>query len=94
MSKIKFNAFVNIISFIDFILVLISSAALYFLPQGFQGGRNPNYLTANFLGGSRHFWEDLHNWSGWTMLALIFIHLLLHLNWLKYLPGIFKKNNN
>ena len=94
MLKIKFNAIINIISFIDFLLVHISSIALYVLPQGYQGGRNPNYLTAEFFGGSRHFWEDMHTWSGWIMLGLVFIHLLLHINWIKCLPNIFKRENN
>lgn len=93
MSKIKFNAILNIVSSIDFLLVFISVLALQFLPKGFQGGRNVNYLSAEFLGGSRHFWENLHTYSGWVILALIFIHLLLHANWLKCLPGIFKKIN-
>lgn len=94
MIKIKFNAIINIISFIDFLLVFISSLALYFLPQGYQGGRNLNYLTAEFFGGSRHFWQDIHTWSGWIMLGLILVHLLLHTGWLKCLPSIFKKTNN
>lgn len=93
MIKTKFNAIINVISFIDFLLVLISSLALYFLPQGYQGGRNPNYLAETFLGGSRHLWQDIHNWSGWIMLALILVHLLLHTGWIKCLPNIFKKCN-
>jgi uncharacterized iron-regulated membrane protein len=91
MSKTKINALANILSFVDFILVLVSSIALSILPQGFQGGKNPNYLTAEFLGGGRHFWEDLHAWSGWIMLGLIALHLILHLNWVKCLPEIFSK---
>lgn len=94
MFKIKFNALINIISFLDFLLVLVSSIALYLLPEGYQGGRNPDYLTAEFLGGSKHVWQDIHIYSGWLILLLIVVHLLLHTGWIKCLSSIFKKENN
>jgi hypothetical protein len=63
------------------LLAAISAIYFLFLPVGgYRGGRNPWYDIQILF--SRHTWDDLHTWSGATMIIIAVIHLVLHWSWL------------
>lgn len=62
------------------IIAALTGIYFLFLPVGgYQGGRNAVYgITILF---ERHTWDDLHTWGGALMIAAIFVHFMLHWNW-------------
>ncbi len=52
------------------------------LPPGSRGGRG-----LDVLGWDRHAWGDLHFYVACGVVALLVVHLLLHLTWLKKVAG-------
>jgi hypothetical protein len=61
---------------------LASLSGIYFLylPNGYQGGRNPLYNTIILFG--RETWDLLHTWSGIGMIAIALVHILIHWKWI------------
>ncbi len=81
-AKAKVNYVVDIVIGIGFLFSAVSGIVLYFAPSGgFQGGRNPHYLST-VLGLGHHSWTELHNWSSFIMTAGVVGHFILHWNWL------------
>jgi hypothetical protein len=80
MKKNKINFWTNILSFINFILVIFTGILLREFPAELSG--------TTLLGAVRKDWVDLH----WTLSLLLFLfifaHLVLHWGWAK---GSFKK---
>ena len=73
-----------LVNFVMFLLFLgVSASSLYFLyvPSGYQGGRNPRYNMQIIF--SRHIWGDIHFWTSIILSAILFLHILLHLKWIK-----------
>jgi len=82
MKQIKINMWINVISFLVLIFVIVSSIAL--LLKG-------DLRTANvFLGLNRQAWTGIHSISGIFLIILILVHLILHKSWIKQLPKIIK----
>lgn len=50
----------------------------YRLPHG------PGNRGLSILGWARHEWGNLHLILGWVVIALMVVHLLLHLNWIMH----------
>ena len=88
MNKNKIYYFLDIIMFLLFIVVAISSVALYFLPSGVRRGS-----WQLFWGVSKSDWLFVHKWAGIVLIILMFIHFLLHWRWvLETTKNYFKKN--
>jgi hypothetical protein len=52
------------------------------LPSGgYQGGRGVVDASRVFILG-RESWQMMHNWLSLSMVAGVFLHLVLHWNWL------------
>ncbi|MFA5745952.1 MAG: DUF4405 domain-containing protein [archaeon] len=88
MDKIKINYFIDVLLIISFIVVAITSLVIFFfLPSGV---RQAGYQT--FLGLTKHSWGNIHTISGFAMIILSLIHLILHFKWLTTMSKtIFKK---
>jgi len=85
MNKIKINMWVNLISLLVFIPVAVSGVVLFWIiPKG------NSRIDDIFLGLSRHTWTNLHNYFGLIFLALILIHIILHIYWFKCVPKLMK----
>jgi len=87
------NAFINIASALSLLCVAISGLILFFfLPsgEGFRGGRNLAFRT-NFWALSKHSWVNIHNIAGIILIILILIHLIMHWQWIKNMPKLFKE---
>ena len=84
MKKIQKNALVDIGAFLFFIPMLISGIVIDFMNRGggYEGGRNAEYI-AEFMGMNKAIWIDIHTWSGYAFVLLIFIHLVLHAGFIK-----------
>lgn len=89
MNKTKINFFVDFLAFVSFLIVALTGLIIFFfLPSGVKGGR---YLE--FLGITKYTYVQIHNYFGIFMIILVFIHLILHWNWIKSVTlSFFKKN--
>lgn len=95
MSRIKLNALIDLLLIIFLITSIFSGIVLWqILPsgQGYRGGRG-ELLETYFLGFSRHYWVDIHNYLSWIFVFLMLIHLLLHYDYLKNLFKIIQVPN-
>lgn len=78
MLNQKINYFIDVMMVFLFLVVAKSGIVLYFfLPEG---QRRAGWQS--FFGIARHTWKDIHELSGILMIALIFLHIILHLKWL------------
>ena len=84
MSKAKLYYLVDTFIVAAFILAALSGLILFFVPSGYQGGRNPYYGQAVLL-LTTHTWTTVHTWSGIVMIAGIVIHVALHWNWIVHM---------
>ena len=80
MKKNKINFWTNILTFINFILVIFTGILLREFPAELSG--------TTLLGAVRKDWVDLHWMLSLLLLVFIFAHLVLHWSWAK---GSFKK---
>ena len=80
MKKNKINFWTNILTFINFILVIFTGILLREFPAELSG--------TTLLGAVRKDWVDLHWMLSLLLLFFIFAHLALHWGWVK---GSFKK---
>lgn len=80
MKKNPINFWTNILSFINFILVIFTGILLREFPAELSG--------ATLLGAARKEWIDLHWMLSLLLIVFIFAHLVLHWGWAK---GSFKK---
>lgn len=85
INRLKLNILVDIVSFVIFIPVAISSFVLYYaLPRG-SGGNN-----TLILGLTRGDWLGMHYITGFILISLVIIHLVLHWYMIKNLLKMFK----
>jgi hypothetical protein len=80
MKKNTINFWTNILTFINFILVIFTGILLREFPAELSG--------TTLLGAVRKDWLDLHWMLSLLLLFFIFAHLVLHWGWAK---GSFKK---
>lgn len=89
MKRVQFNAIVNMVGFVAFlVLAMTGLVELIFLPPGTGGrgsGRGP---LVTVLGLGRHDWGDIHNFAGIVFLGVVGLHLVLHWRWIKCLPRL------
>lgn len=73
------NWWLDALLFSSAVLVALSGIYFLYLPNGYQGGRNPWYgITILF---TRQTWDLIHTWSGVVMITVAAIHLALHWSW-------------
>jgi len=76
-GKQTLNFWVDVVTAIVF-AAMAGSGILqkWILPPGSRGG-----IGLVWLGQGRHFYGDIHFWSGIAMLVLVILHVYLHWNW-------------
>jgi len=95
MRRTTLNFTVDLISFVDLLLLGTTGAILrWVLPPGsggghgpgqgggFRGGRGPVEIK-DLLGLGRHDWGDMHFVLALLFVCLILVHLCLHWAWIK-----------
>lgn len=86
MKRVQINAIVDICALICFIPSLVSGVVLYFvLPTG---GR---WSPVDFAGITRAGWLNIHDLWSFAFAALLIIHLVLHLGFIRNIPVCFRK---
>lgn len=86
MNKTKTNVFVDIFAAIVFLFSAFSGVVLkFFLPRG--SGR----IGETFFNLSRDFWLALHDISSLLLIALVFLHIILHWSWILNIPKMIKQ---
>ena len=86
MDRNKVNFWVDILMFIDFLIMAISGFILWFVypaGKGSGGKAGVRFLLDRFG------WMEIHKLLAVIFLVLVVIHLLLHFNWIK---AMFKKS--
>ena len=79
IPKTKF--IVDLLMFVDFLVIAISGFVLWFvLPRG-SGRLGESFI---FL---RENWLTIHNWSAVLLIFFLILHLILNWSWIK---GMFK----
>ncbi len=88
MKRAKLNIIVDIFSLIFFIASVFTGLVPYlFLPRGgYYGGR----VAETFWGLTRTQWGNIHFLVSLIFVILMVIHLLLHWEWWKKAPSIFR----
>jgi hypothetical protein len=82
MNKVTLNYWVDVLIAVAFVVSAITGLAFLVMGSGgYQGGRNPQFMTA-FLGLDRAQWSDVHTLGSLVMIAGVFMHLVLHWNWI------------
>jgi hypothetical protein len=62
------------------ITVTLSSIYFLYFPNGYQGGRNPDYNVTLLF--TRTDWSLIHIWSGVVFILVILIHIPVHWKWI------------
>ena len=76
------NYFTDTLLFFSAVCASLSGVYfLYFVSNGYQGGRNPLYGVIFLF--TRQTWDLIHTWTGVAMIAVVAIHLPLHWKWVK-----------
>jgi len=80
-SKTRNRFLIN--GFMFFLFLGVAASSLYFLyvPGGYQGGRNARFNMRIIF--ERETWDEIHFWSSVILSAIVFLHILLHLKWIK-----------
>jgi hypothetical protein len=76
----KTNLAINLVIGLSFLVTALTGIYLLFLPQGYQGGRNPGW-DPGFL-FSRTTWDMIHTWAGVVMILAAVLHFLIHWRWI------------
>ena len=75
------------------IAIFFSSVYFLFYPNGFQGGRNPDYETIILFG--REMWDTIHLWAGIGMIIVLIIHIAVHDKWIfTMVKRLFREKSN
>jgi len=91
MRRTTLNFIVDLIGFVDLLLLAATGAVMkWVLPpgsggghgSGFRGGRNAREVKELF-GLGRHDWGDIHFVLALLFLIVILLHLILHWTWIK-----------
>lgn len=81
MDKTKINYIIDFLMGVSFIIVSITGLIIFFfLPRGVPKGG-----YQEFLGIIKNTWVLWHNWWGIIMVALVIIHLVLHVDWIMFM---------
>ncbi len=78
MRRAKANYVIDILMEISFLITAATGIIKYVFLKPLAGGYHQSY----FLGVSKYQWSVLHDSSGFVLIALISLHLILHLKWL------------
>jgi len=85
----KINYLINIALVICLVAISITGLTLFF---AFTSGAPGVGRTVTFLGTHKKDWLPWHRNFGLAMIALMFLHFILHFNWLKDMTiNLFKK---
>jgi len=77
MNKNKVKLLVDVLMFIDFLIIAFSGFVLWFvLPRG--SGRLGNEFIFY-----RETWLGIHDWTGVILIILLILHLILNWQWIK-----------
>jgi hypothetical protein len=99
MNNKRFNAVVNIIILLFFVISVISGIIIWLiLPGGYGFGWDQSKffqdagqtLSKKFMELSRHNWINIHIYSNVIFVILVVLHDILHWKWFKSLPKILK----
>lgn len=81
-NKAQINFIVDIILALGLLVSVVSGLVLLFNgSSGYMGGRNPEFGSAGLIFPT-YTWKDIHTWSSIVMAAGVFLHLVLHWNWI------------
>ncbi|MCK4532071.1 MAG: DUF4405 domain-containing protein [Candidatus Aenigmarchaeota archaeon] len=78
MKTLKINYVIDLLMVVFFAIIAITGVIKYFFLEPFAG----RYQQYYFLGISKYTWSVWHDYAGLILLALIAVHVVLHLKWI------------
>ena len=79
--KAGVNCWVDVLAFLTFVICAVSGRALMALRSS-KHGMQTGLLNSEMMWRIPHYeWMNLHNLIGWIFVALVSIHLIMHLRW-------------
>jgi len=82
------NAIVNILAFLVGLVSLVTGLVLMIaLPAGQKSGKLSFWIFTRFE------WLSIHNYASLIFVGIILIHLIVHWQWIKSIPGFFSNNS-
>lgn len=97
MRRSSINFVVDLISFVDLLVLAFTGAIMkWVLPPGtggrgreLHGGRGRESIEL-FWGLGRHDWGAVHFWLAVVFIVLMVVHIFLHWKWIKsYVKSLF-----
>jgi hypothetical protein len=90
MRRTTLNFIIDLISFVDLLLLAATGSIMrWVLPpgsggrgRGFRGGRGGEHIET-LWGLGRHDWGDIHFVLSLLFVLLMLIHIVLHWTWIK-----------
>ena len=80
-NRSRFNAAINAVIGVSFLIAAISGVYLLFFPGGAHGVPDPRILFA------RSIWDLIHTWSGIAMILAALVHFAIHWKWVTKVTG-------
>lgn len=75
----KINLVIDLVIGLSFLVTALTGIYFLFLPQGYQGGRNPGW-DPGFL-FSRTTWDLIHTWAAVVLILAAVLHFFIHWRW-------------
>lgn len=97
MSRATLNFIVDLIGFVNLLILAFTGFIIKFIlppgrggySQGYRGGRGPGEIK-ELWSITRHEWGDIHFYLAVLFVVLIAVHTILHWGWIKnYLKSVF-----
>jgi hypothetical protein len=83
------NYWISVLFLVGFVFVVFSGFVVYFVFISVNLGEESN---SDFMGISEMNWRTWHDYSAWAVIALLFVYLILHFNWIRCMTiELFKK---
>jgi len=93
MKKTLLNFWVDLISFINILIIAVTGFILKYSFPHRPGNQDFVILKRTFLGLTKHQWGELHFVLGEVFCLLLIFHIYLHWDWIKnvYLNNFIKR---
>ena len=89
MERERLNYWIDIGLLVSFLIVAVTGLVMFFAFVSASPGVGRG---VTFLGTGKAAWIPWHNYAGLVMIALVFVHLVLHFGWLTAMTkSLFRK---
>jgi len=84
-KRARINFWIDALAFLSFVVCTVSGYAIMDGEHGLHQGNgiNSNPIDAtDFLGVELRVWSHLHLLTGWILVVLVIVHMVVHRRWI------------